>query len=291
MVNVAPARAGPLISSPPSASNNPSGAAWPEAHYLAGLGHLGLGESAEARTAFTKALETSPDHLGAARALAGNDAARGRILSGNARPTLRAHMAYVPQPTTALVRVVYLITSAGLLIWGLTLLRPCCAAGSLSATGSRAFLGALLALVTAWLDLRAIRRQAPRRTPRTPHPGPDPDLERTRATPRHASAPRRQTAPNPRPMPEFFDTTPTSITPISPAISTPSSNAPPPRRSPGSSASAPTRTAAGGPWPSPTAIPNLRRGGLAPFRRHEGPAGRPSAAPGAGRASEGRGPR
>jgi len=42
-----------------------------EGHYLAGLGHLGLGEREEARTAFTKALEASPDHLGAARALAG----------------------------------------------------------------------------------------------------------------------------------------------------------------------------------------------------------------------------
>jgi tetratricopeptide (TPR) repeat protein len=42
-----------------------------EAYYLAGLGHLGLGELDQARTAFTKALETSPDHLGAARALAG----------------------------------------------------------------------------------------------------------------------------------------------------------------------------------------------------------------------------
>lgn len=42
-----------------------------EAHYLAGLGHLGLGEREAARGAFTKALAASPDHLGAARALAG----------------------------------------------------------------------------------------------------------------------------------------------------------------------------------------------------------------------------
>ena len=35
------------------------------AHYLAGLGHLGLGETEKARQEFTLALQTRPDHLGA----------------------------------------------------------------------------------------------------------------------------------------------------------------------------------------------------------------------------------
>lgn len=42
-----------------------------DAHYIAGLGHLGLGEVQPAKAAFAKALETSPDHLGASQALAG----------------------------------------------------------------------------------------------------------------------------------------------------------------------------------------------------------------------------
>jgi tetratricopeptide (TPR) repeat protein len=40
------------------------------ARYAAGLGHLGLGETDEARQQFTRALEASPDHLGAKSALA-----------------------------------------------------------------------------------------------------------------------------------------------------------------------------------------------------------------------------
>lgn len=40
-----------------------------QAHYLAGLSHLGLADSAKARDAFTKALELSPDHVGARMAL------------------------------------------------------------------------------------------------------------------------------------------------------------------------------------------------------------------------------
>jgi tetratricopeptide (TPR) repeat protein len=35
------------------------------AHYIAGLGYLGRKESAKAKAAFAKALEWSPDHLGA----------------------------------------------------------------------------------------------------------------------------------------------------------------------------------------------------------------------------------
>jgi hypothetical protein len=35
------------------------------AHYIAGLGHLGLSDQAKAKEAFAKALEWSPDHLGA----------------------------------------------------------------------------------------------------------------------------------------------------------------------------------------------------------------------------------
>jgi tetratricopeptide (TPR) repeat protein len=40
------------------------------AHYLAGLAHLGLGETELAKQEFTRALEGSPDHLGAKAALA-----------------------------------------------------------------------------------------------------------------------------------------------------------------------------------------------------------------------------
>jgi tetratricopeptide (TPR) repeat protein len=42
-----------------------------DAHYIAGLGHLGLGAVSEARAAFGKALLVSPDHLGARLALDG----------------------------------------------------------------------------------------------------------------------------------------------------------------------------------------------------------------------------
>jgi hypothetical protein len=41
-------------------------------HYLAGLGHAGLGEKEEARAEFNAALAASPDHLGAKLALAWN---------------------------------------------------------------------------------------------------------------------------------------------------------------------------------------------------------------------------
>ncbi|HYG34517.1 MAG TPA: tetratricopeptide repeat protein, partial [Clostridia bacterium] len=40
------------------------------AHYLAGLGHLGLGELQEAKAAFERALQTAPDMLGAKAELA-----------------------------------------------------------------------------------------------------------------------------------------------------------------------------------------------------------------------------
>jgi tetratricopeptide (TPR) repeat protein len=40
------------------------------AHYVAGLGHLGLGDKAKAKEEMTRALEVSPDHLGARSALA-----------------------------------------------------------------------------------------------------------------------------------------------------------------------------------------------------------------------------
>src|ERR1035437_283608 len=40
------------------------------AHYTAGLGHLGLGEMANAKQEFTLALQASPDHLGSKTALA-----------------------------------------------------------------------------------------------------------------------------------------------------------------------------------------------------------------------------
>jgi tetratricopeptide (TPR) repeat protein len=40
-----------------------------QAHYIAGLGYLGLNQKPQAREEFTKALETGPDHLGAKVAL------------------------------------------------------------------------------------------------------------------------------------------------------------------------------------------------------------------------------
>jgi hypothetical protein len=40
------------------------------AHYVCGLGRLGLGEKQPAADQFARALETSPDHLGAKNALA-----------------------------------------------------------------------------------------------------------------------------------------------------------------------------------------------------------------------------
>jgi hypothetical protein len=39
------------------------------AHYVAGLGHLGLGEQDKADEEFKLALQSSPDHLGAKTAL------------------------------------------------------------------------------------------------------------------------------------------------------------------------------------------------------------------------------
>jgi hypothetical protein len=40
------------------------------AHYIAGLAHLGLGDSAPAQQEFQLVLQTCPDHLGAKAALA-----------------------------------------------------------------------------------------------------------------------------------------------------------------------------------------------------------------------------
>jgi hypothetical protein len=69
-------------------------------------------------------------------------------------------MAYVPNQRRRWFGLFYLITSAGLLIWGLTLLRPVLRGWLFVGYWFACFLGALLALVTAWLDLRAIRRHA-----------------------------------------------------------------------------------------------------------------------------------
>jgi tetratricopeptide (TPR) repeat protein len=44
-----------------------------DAHYLAGLGYLGLNEKDKARQEFNKALEAGPDHLGAKSMLARMD--------------------------------------------------------------------------------------------------------------------------------------------------------------------------------------------------------------------------
>jgi tetratricopeptide (TPR) repeat protein len=46
------------------------------AHYVAGLGHLGLGERTQARAQFEQTVECSPDHLGARTALATLEALR-----------------------------------------------------------------------------------------------------------------------------------------------------------------------------------------------------------------------
>lgn len=44
-----------------------------QAHYVIGLGYMGLGEKAKAKEQFTRALELSPDHLGASTMLAAMD--------------------------------------------------------------------------------------------------------------------------------------------------------------------------------------------------------------------------
>ena len=41
------------------------------AHYIAGLGHLGLGETEKAKEEFNQALKAKPDHLGAKLTLKG----------------------------------------------------------------------------------------------------------------------------------------------------------------------------------------------------------------------------
>jgi len=41
-----------------------------DAHYMAGLGYLGLNEKGKARQEFNQALEAGPDHLGAKTMLA-----------------------------------------------------------------------------------------------------------------------------------------------------------------------------------------------------------------------------
>lgn len=54
----------------------------------------------------------------------------------------------------------HLIVSAGLLIWGLTLLRPVLRGWLFLGYWLVCFCFALLALVTAWLDWRSVQRQA-----------------------------------------------------------------------------------------------------------------------------------
>lgn len=69
-------------------------------------------------------------------------------------------MPYVPDQRRRWFGLFYLIASAGLLIWGLTLLRPVLRGWLFIAYWCACFVCALLALLTAWLDMRAIRRQA-----------------------------------------------------------------------------------------------------------------------------------
>jgi hypothetical protein len=54
----------------------------------------------------------------------------------------------------------HLIVSGGLLIWGLTLLRPVLRGWLFVAYWLACFVFALLALITGWLDWRSVRRQA-----------------------------------------------------------------------------------------------------------------------------------
>jgi membrane protein implicated in regulation of membrane protease activity len=54
----------------------------------------------------------------------------------------------------------HLIVSGGLLIWGLTLLRPVLRGWLFVAYWFSCFVFALLALITGWLDWRSVRRQA-----------------------------------------------------------------------------------------------------------------------------------
>ena len=69
-------------------------------------------------------------------------------------------MPYVPNQRRRWFGLFYLITSSGLLIWGLTLLRPVLRGWLFVGYWLACFLCAWLALVTAWLDMRAIRRHA-----------------------------------------------------------------------------------------------------------------------------------
>lgn len=54
----------------------------------------------------------------------------------------------------------HLIVSGGLLIWGLTLLRPVLRGWLFIGYWLACFLFALLALIAGWLDWRSVRRQA-----------------------------------------------------------------------------------------------------------------------------------
>lgn len=67
-------------------------------------------------------------------------------------------MPFVPDQRRRWFGLLYLISSAGLLIWGLTLLRPVLRGWLFVAYWFACLLCALLAIVIAWLDLRAIRR-------------------------------------------------------------------------------------------------------------------------------------
>ncbi len=67
-------------------------------------------------------------------------------------------MAFIPDQRRRWFGLFYLIASAGMLIWGLTLLRHILRGWLFIAFWFACFLCAVLALVMAWLDLRAIRR-------------------------------------------------------------------------------------------------------------------------------------
>lgn len=69
-------------------------------------------------------------------------------------------MPFVPDQRRRWFGLFYLISSGGLLVWGLTFLHRVLRGWLFVAYWFACFLCALLALVTAWLDLRAIRRQA-----------------------------------------------------------------------------------------------------------------------------------
>lgn len=90
---------------------------------------------------------------------AGKPSLSRRYRSGASRRDPR-HMAIQVNLRRRWFGLFHLIVSGGLLIWGLTLLRPVLRGWLFIAYWFACFVFALLALVTGWLDWRSVRRQA-----------------------------------------------------------------------------------------------------------------------------------